>query len=192
MTCGIYKIYCKENNRTYIGSSNNIERRFREHISNLKNNKHPNKYLQNSWNKYKENSFIFEIIEICEQNIKFDREQFHIDKTKKLFNSCKTVVYNKGVSLKKETRIKISITLKNRELNINQLKHIEKLGSKYGSINGKKVSRKIKVITNNNIEVFNSVTEASNILEVSRSLITHRLRGRTDNKNKEMQFYYAK
>ena len=37
MTCGIYKIYCKGNSRIYIGSSNNIERRFREHISNLKN-----------------------------------------------------------------------------------------------------------------------------------------------------------
>ena len=54
MTCGIYKIYCDSNNRTYIGSSNNIERRFKEHLGDLRNNRHSNQYLQNSYNKYGE------------------------------------------------------------------------------------------------------------------------------------------
>ena len=86
MTCGIYKIYCKENNRTYIGSSNNIERRFKEHISNLKNNRHINNYLQNSWNKYGEDSFSFTIITVCYEQERFKLEQFYIDITKNLFN----------------------------------------------------------------------------------------------------------
>ena len=48
---GIYKIII--NNKVYIGSSFNIQRRLIQHKSNLKNNKHDNQHLQNAYNKYK-------------------------------------------------------------------------------------------------------------------------------------------
>lgn len=37
----------------YVGSSNHIKRRLRNHRTRMKNNKHDNKYLQNAYNKYK-------------------------------------------------------------------------------------------------------------------------------------------
>ena len=64
--CGIYKITNLKNHKIYIGSSNNIMRRWYEHLRDLKNQKHCNSHLQNAWNKYGENNFLFEIIEIVE------------------------------------------------------------------------------------------------------------------------------
>lgn len=47
---GIYRI--EINNKFYIGSSNNIKIRWRQHKSDLKGGRHVNPYLQNAYNKY--------------------------------------------------------------------------------------------------------------------------------------------
>ena len=57
---GIYCIECTGNHKRYIGQTHeNFYRRWIFHKWNLKNNHHSNKYLQNSWNKHGEQSFIF-------------------------------------------------------------------------------------------------------------------------------------
>jgi len=71
--CGIYKITCKNNSKFYIGSSININRRLRDHIRLLKRNKHKNKRLQDSWDKYGEENFKYEIVETIN-----DVKQLHI------------------------------------------------------------------------------------------------------------------
>lgn len=60
---GIYKITCIINSKVYIGQSTNIEKRIKDHIRRLNNNKHDNCYLQNTWNKHNMEDFIFEPIE---------------------------------------------------------------------------------------------------------------------------------
>ena len=60
---GIYKIYCKDTNKYYIGQSINVESRLKQHLNELKSNKHINKELQADFNTYGEGSFIFEKIE---------------------------------------------------------------------------------------------------------------------------------
>jgi group I intron endonuclease len=61
---GIYKIKNIVNNKIYIGSTlKSFEYRFNIHVKLLKRNQHENPILQNAWNKYGENNFIFEIIE---------------------------------------------------------------------------------------------------------------------------------
>lgn len=45
----------------YVGSSVDIKRRFKEHKSSLRLNKHYSTYLQNAWNKYGEKEFAFVI-----------------------------------------------------------------------------------------------------------------------------------
>lgn len=61
---GIYKIVNIVNNKIYVGSTlKSFKNRFKTHIKLLKKNQHENSILQNAWNKYGENSFIFEIIE---------------------------------------------------------------------------------------------------------------------------------
>lgn len=78
--CGVYKITNLVNGKFYIGSSNNIEHRWKEHISDLSNGVHINSYLQNAWNKYGSNNFKFEILEECEENVQFQKEQEYLDK----------------------------------------------------------------------------------------------------------------
>lgn len=63
---GVYIIENLVNGKCYIGSSNNIEIRFRHHKKELRGKYHANGYLQRAWNKYKENSFSFRILEQCD------------------------------------------------------------------------------------------------------------------------------
>ncbi len=56
---GLYAIVNTVNNKSYVGSSNNIERRTKEHKNELSRNKHFCKHLQNSWNKHGESLFQF-------------------------------------------------------------------------------------------------------------------------------------
>lgn len=75
----IYKISNIINGKVYIGKTKQkLNIRLREHISKLNQNKHYNKFLQNSWNKYSESSFLFETIEICDANCWQDREIYWI------------------------------------------------------------------------------------------------------------------
>lgn len=77
---GIYKITNKNNGRYYIGSSVNINNRWNEHKRTLKQNKHDNDFLQKSWNKHGEESFLFEIIEyVLDLDKLLEREQYYLD-----------------------------------------------------------------------------------------------------------------
>lgn len=80
MKTGVYKIINLLNNKKYIGSSCNILQRFRQHKHKLSKNRHENSYLQNAWNKYGIEAFLFQIVEICSQDQLESREQFWIDK----------------------------------------------------------------------------------------------------------------
>ena len=62
---GVYKIENKINKKVYIGQSIDINTRWYDHKRELNRNRHCNKHLQNSWNKYGENNFDFIIIEEC-------------------------------------------------------------------------------------------------------------------------------
>ena len=76
---GIYKIVNTKNQKIYIGSSKNLDKRWDEHRKNLLNNKHINIKLQRAWNKYGSDSFQFQIIEQCDVSNLYDREQYYLD-----------------------------------------------------------------------------------------------------------------
>lgn len=61
--CFIYAITHIESGRRYIGSTISVTNRWIRHKSHLKHNKHHCAYLQNAWNKYGKNAFIFSIID---------------------------------------------------------------------------------------------------------------------------------
>jgi group I intron endonuclease len=63
MGMGIYKIINVVSNKFYIGSAVNFSRRKARHFSELRHNKHNNRWLQASWNKHGEQAFIFAIVE---------------------------------------------------------------------------------------------------------------------------------
>ena len=64
---GIYWIKNNKNGKVYIGQSKDIELRINCHIKALNKDSHYNPKLQNSWNKYGENSFSWEILKECDE-----------------------------------------------------------------------------------------------------------------------------
>lgn len=81
MTCGIYKIKNKINNKIYIGQSINIERRWCEHKSRSlnKENKDCNMKIYEAIKTYGLNNFELSIIEKCEKEELKDREIYWIN-----------------------------------------------------------------------------------------------------------------
>lgn len=107
ISSGIYKITNKKNEKVYIGSSSNIERRFSEHKQALINNKHHSYKLQSDFNNAHDiNSFSFEIIETtdCSKTELFRREQNYIDKFRAYddgYNCCEYSLNPKYVGFKR-------------------------------------------------------------------------------------------
>lgn len=117
MTCGIYRIRCK-NGESYWGSSKNIERRFTEHKSYLKRKKHGNGNLQKLYNENGIEYFTFEKIEECKICDLEKREKFYLEKDEDKLNiwilpfspkGCKRI--NKRI-WSDEVKRKISISVK--------------------------------------------------------------------------------
>lgn len=70
---GIYKITKKQNGKSYIGQSNNIERRIKEHQTKGKTSRIP---VDAAIEKYGIEAFTYEIIEECSLNKLNEREQY--------------------------------------------------------------------------------------------------------------------
>ena len=132
MKTGIYQIRHLTHHKRYIGSAagqKGFEHRWGSHLSDLNLGQHDNSYLQRAWDKYGEESFIFEVIEYIVRldemtdeewrTLVLQREQYYLDVF--LFASCndqrfKQLGYNilrvAGSSLgyrhSDETKIKMS------------------------------------------------------------------------------------
>lgn len=98
MSCGIYLIRNKINNKVYIGLSVNIEERWQHHRSlylKKENNKEKNKPLYLAFNKYGIENFDFQILEECSISELSEREKYYI----KLYDCCVLDGYDKGYNL---------------------------------------------------------------------------------------------
>lgn len=109
ITCGIYCIANKINQKKYVGQALNIEKRFSQHQHALKNNKHHNQHLQKAYNKYGSDNFDFFILKRCKHQ--------YLDRFEKLYirqhNSIKqgyniTYGYQDRQSIYQEQRLKMS------------------------------------------------------------------------------------
>lgn len=90
MTSGIYKLYFKQNpNHFYIGSSRDINQRFREHKSQLTREAHANPILNRAFKKYGTENFISEFVEECSLDCLRQVEQKYIDTLKPHYNISK-------------------------------------------------------------------------------------------------------
>jgi len=61
----VYKIKNTITNQYYIGVDSYYPKRVKQHQSRLRNNKHRNKHLQSSYNKYGIDNFNFDLLENC-------------------------------------------------------------------------------------------------------------------------------
>ena len=88
MESGIYKIVNTIDDKIYVGRSKNVYKRVRAHKCDLRKNRHGNQYLQNSWNKYGEENFMWEVIELCSLDIISERESYWIKELNTLDRDC--------------------------------------------------------------------------------------------------------
>jgi len=63
---GVYFLFCKSNNKIYIGQSKNLLVRLKEHTNSLLKTKHRNVQLQNCFDKYGLESFAYGVIAFTE------------------------------------------------------------------------------------------------------------------------------
>lgn len=128
MISGIYEIKNIITNKIYIGSSKDINKRWKIHIYLLEKNKHNNIHLQRSWNKYNKENFIFEIIEECNCNLLLEKEQYYLDNMKNLYNIGKNSSGGDNLTNhpnRKNIINKIIIGIKNRYNNFSEEEWIE-------------------------------------------------------------------
>ena len=79
---GIYRIRNTITNKSYYGSSEDLEYRKNKHFKLLELNNHGNIKLQNSYNKHGKENFVFEIVEIILNSplkLREDIEQKYLD-----------------------------------------------------------------------------------------------------------------
>lgn len=107
---GVYQISNLMNGKSYIGSAAvNFRKRWWNHQSDLRLNKHHSEYLQRSWNKYGETQFAFIILEVCPADMCINAEQKWMNKLHPEYNSCPLAKSPLGYKHTKETRLKMSI-----------------------------------------------------------------------------------
>ena len=191
MKAGIYRIINSSNGKCYVGSSIDINRRRLEHFSALSHNRHVNNHLQNAYNKYGKDSFIFEVIENLEitDNIKEDlleREQFWIDNLKPEYNILPVAGSNLGYHHTEETKQKISNSTKGVKKSESHAKHIregqkgrvlsEEHKAKLSQTAKHRKSQSHHSIINIDGVVYNSIKEASEKTKVKYNTIQRRLK----------------
>jgi len=144
LNSGIYKIINKINNKFYIGSAVNLTARKQTHFYRLRNNIHENSYLQNSFNKYGEENFYFEVIEIIEDKNKLlIKEQYWID----TLNPCNR---NKGYNICTRAGSRIGTKLSEKHKEILRKPKTEQHKKKISeSHKGFKYSEETKIILSN-------------------------------------------
>ena len=112
---GVYKITNIIDSKIYIGSAAKFESdkskkatsgfwgRFRRHKCELKNGTHHNNHLQNAWNKYGKDNFVFEILCLCPPEYCIKLEQWFIDNLKPEYNMCKIAGSALGRKISRES-----------------------------------------------------------------------------------------
>ena len=180
---GIYIIRNKIDGRVYIGSAVSLAHRKGTHFYHLKNNKHCNSHLQNFANKYGVDKLYFEVLETCSKDELLIREQYYFGLYNNKFNIVKYAGNTLGRECPKHVRKKISNSLKKAGLkgipkSEETKKRMRKPKTKEHASKIKEAQKKvIKTVYQydldlNLINTFESITYASNILNIDRKQIS--------------------
>ena len=113
-SCGIYSISCSANGKQYVGSSSQIQTRWRTHRRELNRGSSVCTILQNAWTFYSEAAFQFSVLEECPKDVLEAREQHYIDTLKPALNSITEIKRRYGV----EMRAKMAASLRARAAKI--------------------------------------------------------------------------
>ena len=101
-----------------MGSSVNIQKRWKAHIRDLRANRHHSPYLQRAWNKYGEACFQFTVLEECKEEELLSKEQIYIDCGISEYNLCKIAGNTRGRQHTDEAKKKMSEHRRGRTHNV--------------------------------------------------------------------------
>lgn len=78
---GVYRIYNRKTDKSYVGQSINVGRRLEQHYRSLNSltYKHHSTAMQEDWDKFGEDSFVAELLEKCPENMLEEREKYWIN-----------------------------------------------------------------------------------------------------------------
>lgn len=106
---GVYQIRNLQNGKLYIGSTTRLfSARKSEHWRDLRQGRHCTQHLQRAWKKYGEQSFVFEVIEICAPELCETREQYYLDALQPQYNGSKFAANPRGYKWSDESKAKVS------------------------------------------------------------------------------------
>ena len=120
------------NRHIYIGSSKDIDGRVRIHTNALDDGNHHSDYLQNAWNKYGFENFVYDILIICDEDMLLFYEQSFIDAWKPAYNMSKIAG---RIEMTEEVCHKISVAnrVENLSVESRERRSIAKMGNTYGA-----------------------------------------------------------
>ena len=183
---GVYRFVNKQNNKSYIGSSSDLGRRFREYFNinylerEIKKNK---SIIYRSLLKKGYSNFTLEILEYCEPSEAVSKEQYYIDLLSPVYNILPTAGSLLGFKHSEETIAKFK-GYKHSEENIAKIKAIiwsakprEKLLEHLKGLHSRKAQMVIVIDTRTNEKtVYPSITEAARAIEYSQAGISMALK----------------
>jgi group I intron endonuclease len=119
MTCGVYIIKNTVNGKVYIGSSQDVERRWRRHRNDLNGLKHHSRHLQRAWTLDGADAFVFIIAVTGEESELLELEQkvltqYQAHDPSFGYNVSAIVGSRRGVKHSDEVREKMRAAAKNR------------------------------------------------------------------------------
>lgn len=218
MNSGVYFIYNIINDKFYVGSSFDLNKRISTHVRELTKGIHHSIYLQRSWDKYTYKNFVCVIVELCPKDKCKELEQYYLDLYKPEYNVCKDAIAvmggrkHKPETLEKFKLRKPSIgslgqkwSKETRENNLKarklrDYKHSTETKEKMRQTSIKlnrasslvnSIEKQKKKIKDSKDNIFNSLVEAAKFWEMSVQSVCDILKGRTNKSKKGIKFFYV-
>jgi group I intron endonuclease len=128
----VYKISNDIDGKFYIGSTNNLIKRYYTHINHIRTNKNTCVKLIRAVNKHGEDNFKFEIVCECPTDKILETEQEYIDILQPHYNIAKIAGSNLGIKRTEEVKHKKSVSQKeNWKDDAYRVKHLENLSKNW-------------------------------------------------------------
>jgi group I intron endonuclease len=158
---GVYKIHSLVYpDRCYVGSTIDLVRRWKQHLTYLRIGKHYNRKLQNHFNKYGESDLRFEIIKYCNSEDLLRYEQSLLSEINTFFNIAKNAGSSLGIKRSEKTKHKIGIANKGKIVSsvTRQRLRNANLGKKYSEVTQLKHRASVKPLST---EARNKIIQAN-------------------------------
>jgi len=138
----IYKITNEIDGNFYIGSTNNLIKRYYTHVNHIRTGKNSCVKLIRAVNKHGEENFKFEIICECSTEEILKTEQEYIDNLQPHYNVAKIAGSNLGIKRTEEVKFKKSASQKeNWKDETYRAKHLENLSKNWKSGSNHKMAK---------------------------------------------------